>query len=80
MIPVPKQGVLKEIGGVEEAMAVDPSVTVTMTTHVGQSLVPLPEESVYMGFVFARAETPEQVTAILRESVARIRMTIEPKG
>jgi hypothetical protein len=78
MIPVPRRGVLREIAGVDEALAAHPGVTVTITSHVGQRLVPLPEESVYLGFVFARAETPEEVVAILRASVARIRFTIEP--
>jgi biotin carboxylase len=80
MIPVPRRGVLAEIGGADEATGAHPGVTVTITAHVGQDLVPLPEESVYLGFVFARAETPEEVVAILRDSVARIRFTIEPKG
>jgi hypothetical protein len=38
--------------------------------------VPLPEGDSYLGFIFARGETPEEVEAALRASHARLRVDI----
>jgi biotin carboxylase len=68
MVPIPKAGVLEEIGGVDRARAVPGIVEVAITAHLGQRLVPLPEGSRYLGFVFSRAERPEQAEAALRQA------------
>ncbi len=78
MFPVPRAGTLREIGGLEQARGVDRVVEVTMTVHRGARLVPLPEGHRYVGFAFARGETPQQVEAALREAGARIRLEIDP--
>ena len=44
--------------------------------HRGQDVVPLPEGSRYLGFIFARAETPARAEAALREAHARLRFVI----
>jgi len=41
-------------------------------------VVPLPEGNRYLGFLFARAETPDQVETALRGAHARIEVEIEP--
>jgi hypothetical protein len=51
---------------------------VTISAHLGQRLTPLPEGSRYLGFIFARAESPEAVEAALRESHAQLEFVIEP--
>jgi hypothetical protein len=40
--------------------------------------VPLPEGDAYLGFVFARGETPEAVEAALRQAQACLRFEIVP--
>jgi hypothetical protein len=78
MIPIPRAGVLARVDGLEDARAV-PSVTeVTISAHPGQSLVPLPEGSRYLGFLFARAESPAEVEAALRRAHEALRFRIEP--
>ena len=48
--------------------------------YVGQEVVPLPEGSRYLGFIFARRETPEEVEAVLREAHGRLEFVITPKS
>ncbi|MFQ5702948.1 MAG: ATP-grasp domain-containing protein [Gemmatimonadales bacterium] len=76
MIPVPKAGVLQEVRGVEDALGVPLVTDVIITVHRGQALVPLPEESRYPGFIFARGDTPEAVELAVRDAHARLELRI----
>jgi hypothetical protein len=49
----------------------------TLTTHVGAKLVPLPEDGRYVGFIFARGDEPGAVELALREAHARLRLEID---
>ena len=68
MIPVPKAGILGEVRGRKEARDVNGIEEVNITIPVGGEVVPLPEGDRYLGFIFARAETPEKVEKALREA------------
>jgi biotin carboxylase len=72
MIPIPKSGTLRAVRGVAEAEAVPGVEDVSITAHVGQPLEPLPEGFQYLGFIFARGETPELVEKTLREAHRRL--------
>lgn len=76
MLPVPRRGVLEEVRGQAEARAVPGVEEVAITAHRGQELWPLPEGSRYLGFVFARGETPEAVEAALREAWRRLEVVM----
>lgn len=76
MIPVPRAGLLKEVRGIEAAQEVPHIQNITITAHVGQRLIPLPEGSRYVGFIFARADRPELVEAALREAHRRLEFVI----
>jgi hypothetical protein len=76
MIPIPRAGRLARVRGVEEAGRVDGVEEVALTAHVGQDLVPLPEGWQYLGFIFARADTPGAVEAALRDAHARLSFDI----
>jgi hypothetical protein len=76
MIPIPKGGVLQAVRGVEEARAVAGIEEVTISAHLGQRLVPLPEGSRYLGFLFSRAAAPERAEAALREAHAKLAFEI----
>jgi biotin carboxylase len=76
MLPVPRAGVLKEVRGQAEALAVPGIDEVAITAHPGQDLVPLPEGASYPGFIFARAESPERVEAALREAHRRLEFVV----
>jgi biotin carboxylase len=80
MIPIPRRGVLTGVRGHAEAEAVPGIEEVSVTAHLGQELVPLPEGSRYLGFIFARADTPEAVEAALREAHGRLAFDIAPPG
>jgi biotin carboxylase len=77
MLPVPEAGILREISGVDEARKVPGIEEVTITIPVGQEVLPLPEGSRYLGFIFARGDSPEFVEASLRIAFAALHVTIE---
>jgi biotin carboxylase len=77
MIPIPRAGRLAGVDGVTAAEHVPNVEEVTITAHVGQELVPLPEGWQYLGFIFARADTPGAVEASLRDAHARLAFTID---
>jgi len=76
MIPIPHAGRLGAVRGTEAAAAVPGIEAVTITAHVGQDLVPLPEGWQYLGFIFARGDTPDAVEATLRDAHARLAFEI----
>jgi hypothetical protein len=76
MIPIPRGGILEDVRGLDEARAVPAIEDVTITMHKGQAVVPLPEGSRYLGFIFSRAETPAAAEAALRDAHQRLAFTI----
>ena len=80
MIPIPRGGVLRATRGRDAALAVPGIEEVTISAHVGQELVPLPEGSQYLGFIFARADTPEAVEEALRAGHRCLAFDIDPPG
>ena len=77
MIPIPRQGgIYQGVEGVALALAVAGIEDVTITATEGQLLVPLPEGSSYLGFIFARGETAEGVELALRRSHAELKFHI----
>lgn len=77
MIPIPEAGLLRGVSGVEEAAAVPLIDSVEITASLNYPLVPLPEGDSYLGFIFARGETPEAVEAALRRAHACLRFQID---
>jgi biotin carboxylase len=76
MIPIPKAGIYESVDGMEEASAVPHIEEIVVTAQPGQELVPLPEGSTYLGFIFARAAKPGAVESALRAAHARLRFQI----
>jgi biotin carboxylase len=76
MIPIPRGGILEEVGGLDEARAVPHIEDVTISLHKGQEVVPLPEGSRYLGFIFSRADTPVEAEASLREAHRHLHFVI----
>jgi biotin carboxylase len=66
MIPIPSTGILKAVRGVEEAQKVPLITGVEITAKLNYPLVPLPEGASYLGFIFARGETPASVEDAIR--------------
>jgi biotin carboxylase len=72
MIPIPKGGVYESVDGIEEAQAIAGIEEVVITAKAGQHLVPLPEGASYLGFIFARGDTPEEVESALRTAHSKL--------
>jgi len=76
MIPIPCGGVLEEVHGLDEVRAVPHVEDVTISIHKGQEVVPLPEGSRYLGFIFSRAVTPALAEGALREAHRHLQFVI----
>ncbi|HLI85272.1 MAG TPA: ATP-grasp domain-containing protein [Bryobacteraceae bacterium] len=76
MIPIPKAGVFESAEGTAEALETEGVVDLIVTAKPGQQLLPLPEGASYLGFLFARAPTPEAVERALRQAHAKLRFRI----
>jgi biotin carboxylase len=64
---------------IAEAEAVPGIESVEITAKLNYPIVPLPEGDAYLGFIFARGTTPEEVDAALREAHCRLRIEITPE-
>ncbi len=76
MLPIPRGGILKGVEGVDGARQVPGIEDVAITAKLDQDLVPLPEGSSYLGFIFARASSPHEVEAALRTAHRHLRFEI----
>ena len=79
MLPIRRGGVLREVRGIAEARAVPGVTDVVVTAHPDEELVPLPEGASYLGFAFARGDTPEKVEAALRRAGSLVEPVLDPK-
>jgi hypothetical protein len=77
MIPIPRAGIYRGVDGVDAARHVEGVIGIEMTAKVDQHLVPLPEGASYLGFIFAKAETPDNVERALRTAHARLHFAID---
>jgi hypothetical protein len=77
MIPIPKGGILRGVEGIEDAKGVHGITGIEISAPLDYPLVPLPEGESYLGFIFARAATPTEVEAAIREAHAKLAFTIE---
>jgi hypothetical protein len=79
MIPIPKGGFYEETRGVQYALATPGIVDVEITAKPQQRLLPLPEGSSYLGFIFARDNTPALAEQALRDAHAKLEFVIAPE-
>ncbi|MGH8992855.1 MAG: ATP-grasp domain-containing protein [Acidimicrobiia bacterium] len=78
MLPIPAAGRLVEVRGQDEARAVPGIEGLEVSVLSGRPVRPLPEGDRYLGFLFARAATPEAVEAALRTAHACLDVVIDP--
>ena len=78
MLPIPSAGVLVDVGGREAALEVSGIVGLEITIAPGGWVEPLPEGDRYLGFMFARGETPVAVESALRRAHAKLEVEIDP--
>jgi biotin carboxylase len=68
MLPIRSAGVLDRVLGQERARAVKGVVELQISIAPGRPVVPLPEGDRYLGFIFARGVTAQEVEATLRRA------------
>jgi len=78
MLPIPDEGRLVAVRGIEHARQVSGIQDVIVTAEPGDIIVPFPEQSCYVGFLTAQAETPAAVAAALAQAAAAISLDLEP--
>ena len=78
MIPITAAGIMRRVEGITAARAVPFVEDILINIREGYELVPLPEGSSYLGFMFASAPTPEQAEAALRAAHAELKIVVAP--
>ena len=76
MIPIPDNGIYWGVRGIDEARAVKDIADIAITATEGQRLLKLPEGASYLGFIFARAQTPSSVEQTLRAAHHKLQFEI----
>jgi hypothetical protein len=79
MIPVPASGVLERVEGESAARAVPGVTDLEITARLHDYIAAWPEGSSYLGFLFARAETAEEVEGALRAGHGKLRFGIRER-
>jgi biotin carboxylase len=80
MIPIPRPGMLRAVRGRDEARAVPAVEDVRITVPTGGHVAPPPEGNRYLGFIFARAETPGEVENALRLAHSRLEFVFDERS
>jgi biotin carboxylase len=80
MLPIPRAGVLHEVRGQDAARAVPGIAGLEISVANGRPVEPLPEGDRYLGFAFARGDTPADVEAALRGAHGRLEVDIRDSG
>jgi biotin carboxylase len=78
MIPIKQKGLLRRVEGLLAANRVPGIDKIDIIISEGHELVPLPEGNQYLGYIFASADTAEQVTAAIREAHAKLEFITAP--
>jgi biotin carboxylase len=76
MIPIPREGIYVNTEGLDAARAQPGIEEVVITAKPGQKLIPLPEGASYLGFIFARGESPDAADRALRKAHQQLRFEI----
>lgn len=77
MLPIRDRGRLRAVEGQGDAKEVPGIEGLVITIPTGEQLVPLPEGDRYLGFMFARADSPAAVEASLRQAHAQLRVVTD---
>jgi hypothetical protein len=78
MIPVPKSGVFEAVSGEAAARSVPGITDLAITARLHDAIAAWPDGSSYLGFLFAKGNTPERVEQALREAHEKLSFSITP--
>lgn len=76
MLPIPHSGTLIGVHGRADALAVAGITGLEISVAPGKHIDALPEGNRYLGFLFAKAATPADVEAALRDAHGRLQVEI----
>ena len=79
MIPVPKSGIFERVEGQSDGEKISGIESIIITARQHDYIAAWPEGNSYLGFIFARADTPEEAEAALRESHATLSFALTPR-
>ena len=79
MIPVPRSGIFESVSGIEEAEAITGIDEIRITTRLRDYVAAWPEGASYLGFIFARAESPGEVEEMLRTAHSKLEFKFSPR-
>jgi hypothetical protein len=79
MIPVPKSGVLDAVTGDDAARSVPDITELLITARLHDYIAAWPEGSSYLGFLFARGNSPAEVEQAIRKAHEKLVFTITPR-
>lgn len=77
MMPVLQTGILKEVRNLESAKQIPGIENIVITIALERKIEPLPFGSKYLGFIFARGDTPEFVEKSIRKAYNRLEVVIK---
>jgi biotin carboxylase len=78
MLPIKQGGILRRVEGIPAAGRVPHIEKVDIIIREGHELVPLPEGNQYPGYLFARADTPDEVVTALQAAHNRLKFIVAP--
>jgi hypothetical protein len=78
MIPVKKGGILRRVEGLANARNTPNIETIEIVLREGFEMTPLPEGNQYPGYIFARGDSPDEVTATLRAAYSKLNFVVAP--
>lgn len=78
MIPIPKAGILRRVEGTLDAQSIKGIEELVISVREGHELVPVPDGSSYLGFIYAVAEDAQQAEQALREAHAKLNIVTAP--
>ena len=79
MIPVPRSGIFEGVEGIEAAERIAGIEEIRITARLKDYVAAWPEGSSYLGFIFARGESPADVEKALREAHAILQFRFSPR-
>ncbi|VAW67595.1 hypothetical protein MNBD_GAMMA08-2680 [hydrothermal vent metagenome] len=78
MIPIKQGGILRRVEGLPAARKTKYVDKVDIIMREGNELIPLPEGNQYPGYIFAQADTPENVVIALKTAFEKLNFVVAP--
>jgi biotin carboxylase len=79
MIPVPRSGIFEGVGGIEDAEKISSVTEIRITARLRDYVAAWPEGASYLGFIFARGDSPAEVESALRAAHTELRFRFSPR-